>query len=62
MEDIKENLESLGMYMLTVIVGLFIHALVTLPIIYFAIVRKNPFRFLLGMGNAILTAFGTSSR
>lgn len=62
MEDIKDNLESLGLYMLTVIVGLLIHAFITLPIIYFVIVRKNPVRFFFGMGSALLTAFGTSSR
>lgn len=62
MEDIKDNLESLGLYMLTVIVGLLIHALFTLPIIYFVIVRKNPLHFFFGMGSALLTAFGTSSR
>lgn len=62
MEDIKDNLESLGLYMLTVIVGLLIHAFITLPVIYFVVVRKNPFRFFLGMGSALLTAFGTSSR
>lgn len=61
MEDIKDNLESLGLYMLTVIVGLLIHALFTLPIIYFVIVRKNPLHFFFGMGSALLTAFGTSS-
>ena len=62
MKDINENLESLGLYMLTVIIGLLIHSIITLPIIYFVIVRKNPVRFFLGMGSALLTAFGTSSR
>ena len=62
MEDIEDNLQSLGMYMITVMVGLFIHAFITLPIIYIVIVRKSPVRFFFGMGGALLTAFGTSSR
>lgn len=62
MENIKGDLESLLLYMMTVISGLLIHAFVTLPIIYFVIVRKNPVRFFFGMGGALLTAFGTSSR
>jgi Na+/H+-dicarboxylate symporter len=62
MDDIKDNLESLGLYMITVIAGLLIHGFITLPVIYFVIVRKNPLRFFFGMGGALLTAFGTSSR
>ena len=62
MDDIQDNLQSLGMYMVTVITGLLIHAFITLPIIYFVIVRKSPVRFFFGMGGALLTAFGTSSR
>ena len=62
MENIKDNLEGLGMYILTVMVGLFIHAFITLPIIYIVILRKNPIPMFFGMSSALLTAFGTSSR
>ena len=47
--------------MLTVIVGLIIHAMVTTQIIYILVTRKNPFRFLKGMLQAWLTAVGTAS-
>lgn len=56
-----EELSKLGWYAATVIVGLLFHALITIPLIYFMILRKNPFAFLGRMGQALLMAFSTSS-
>ncbi|XP_051785762.1 excitatory amino acid transporter 3 [Erpetoichthys calabaricus] len=52
---------KLGLYMVTVLAGLAIHAIFCLPLIYFIIVRKNPFTFALGMAQALLTALMISS-
>ena len=54
--------QDLGLYMVTVLSGLFIHALIVLPLIYFIITRRNPFALMGQVSQALLTAFGTSSR
>ncbi|OPJ79594.1 excitatory amino acid transporter 3 [Patagioenas fasciata monilis] len=56
-----EIFRKLGLYMATVISGLAIHSVIILPLIYLIIVRKNPFRFAMGMAQALLTALMISS-
>lgn len=53
--------ERLGMYIVTVLLGLFIHAIITLPLIYFFFTRKNPFLLFKGILQAFVTALGTGS-
>lgn len=59
--DMYTVAQQLGLYMLTVITGLIIHAVVTLPGIYFVVTRKNPLTFFKGMLQAWVTALGTAS-
>ncbi|XP_032370979.1 solute carrier family 1 member 3a [Etheostoma spectabile] len=61
MDDISAMGGQLGMYTLTVICGLLIHAICVLPTLYFVITRKNPFVFIAGLLQALITALGTSS-
>ncbi|KAM9857811.1 solute carrier family 1 member 3a [Aulostomus maculatus] len=61
MDDIKTMGGQLGMYVVTVICGLFIHAIFVLPTLFFIITRKNPFVFIAGLLQALVTALGTSS-
>uniref|UniRef100_A0A2K6G4C5 Amino acid transporter n=1 Tax=Propithecus coquereli TaxID=379532 RepID=A0A2K6G4C5_PROCO len=61
MEDMAVLGGQLGMYTLTVIVGLFLHAGGILPLIYFLVTHRNPFPFIGGMLQALITAMGTSS-
>lgn len=62
MENMEEVLGQLGLYFATVIVGLVIQGFIVLPLLYFLLTRKNPFTYISNMGQAIATAFGTSSR
>lgn len=59
--DLAKTAEQLGLYMLTVVAGLAIHACVTLPFLYFVVTHKNPFTFFKGMLQAWVTALGTAS-
>uniref|UniRef100_A0A8C6P2F0 Amino acid transporter n=1 Tax=Nothobranchius furzeri TaxID=105023 RepID=A0A8C6P2F0_NOTFU len=56
-----EIFRKMGLYMVTVLSGLAIHATICLPLIFFIIVRKNPFTFTLGMAQALVTALMISS-
>lgn len=46
--DIYHTAASVGMYMVTVIVGLIIHACITLPLIFYVCTRQNPLTFFKG--------------
>ncbi len=53
--------KSLGFYFAVVLIGLAIHAFVTLPLVLYLVTRKNPFRHYTGMPPALITAFSTCS-
>uniref|UniRef100_A0A671S8B9 Amino acid transporter n=1 Tax=Sinocyclocheilus anshuiensis TaxID=1608454 RepID=A0A671S8B9_9TELE len=59
--DLEVVARQLGMYMVTVIVGLVIHGRLILPVIFFAVTRKNPFTCYSGIFQAWITALGTAS-
>ena len=56
-----EIFKDLGVYALTVLFGLVIHAAIILPLILFAIARIKPTNHARAMAPALLTAFSTSS-
>ncbi|MCP4566718.1 MAG: cation:dicarboxylase symporter family transporter [FCB group bacterium] len=54
-------LEALGKYSLVVILGLLIHGVVVLPLFLKFLGGKNPIEYLIGMSQALMTAFATAS-
>ncbi len=56
-----QEVAKIGMYALTVILGLGIHAMVTLPLVLFVFARRSPFAYAGGMAQAFATAFSTAS-
>lgn len=60
-QDLAETARMLAMYMITVISGLCIHALITLPTLYMFLTKKNPFVYMRGLLQAWVTALGTAS-
>ena len=61
MDDILSVFAKLGLYFLTVSGGILFHGFVILPSIFFFITKKNPWKFIGNMAQAIATAVGTSS-
>jgi Na+/H+-dicarboxylate symporter len=59
--SVWNEVAGLGWYAGTVLLGLGIHAFVSLPLVLLLVARRNPLRYLAGMGDALITAFGTAS-
>ncbi|KAL7077407.1 hypothetical protein ACQ4LE_003249 [Meloidogyne hapla] len=60
-DDISNTFRSLAMYTITVLSGLAIHSLISLPLLFFLLTRQNPFIFMRGLLQAWVTALGTAS-
>lgn len=61
-DDLGRTGSKLGLYFLTVLTGCLLQGFVILPLLYFIFTRLNPYRFIYGLLQAMITAFGTSSR
>ena len=55
------ELLKIGKFAVTVILGLMIHALITLPAILFFVAKQNPLIYFKNMSNALTTALSTAS-
>lgn len=60
-ENLKKTAQALALYMLTVVLGLIIHACITLALLFFLITRRNPLTYFKGLFQAWITALGTAS-
>jgi proton glutamate symport protein len=59
--EISEIINRLGLYVITVVAGLMVHGLITLPLAIKFIGKASPLRHLKNMTTPLLTAFSTSS-
>ena len=59
--EISEVISRLGLYFITVLLGLIIHGFVTLPLSVKLLGRANPVKHMKNMTTPLLTAFSTSS-
>ena len=48
-DNMADTAKRLSLYMITVILGLIFHSMVSIQLIYFLATKKNPFIFLKGM-------------
>ena len=56
-----ELFKAVGMYMITIVTGLLIHWMITLPVIFYLFTRISPIKHFKAMAPAFMTAFSTSS-
>ncbi|XP_076149767.1 solute carrier family 1 member 8b [Alosa pseudoharengus] len=61
MHDPVHLAEKLGMYFITVLLGLFVHGVILLPLFFFILTKKNPFSYIRGLLQALVIALATSS-
>ena len=59
--EISELISRLGLYFITVLLGLLIHAFMTLPLSVKLLGKANPIKHMKNMTTPLLTAFSTSS-
>lgn len=59
--EVSEVISRLGLYFVTVLAGLLVHGLITLPLSVKLLGRANPIKHFRNMSTPLLTAFSTSS-
>ena len=62
MEDVYLTMSQMGLYIITILLVLFIHAWLMMPLVFFIITRRNPYKYMSNiMMEVISTVIGTSS-
>ncbi len=54
-------ISEIGKYFFTVLIGLFIHGFIVLPLILYLFAKRKPLKYFSKMSKALLTAFSTAS-
>jgi solute carrier family 1 (glial high affinity glutamate transporter), member 2 len=61
-ENLSLIISQLLMFIITVASGVFFYQLIVLQIIYFVIIKKNPYKFYAGLFQPMLYSFATASK
>lgn len=60
-DDIVSLMKNIGVFVLTVFLGLVCHVLVSLCVLFFGVTRQNPFAYLFKISPVYMFAFGSAS-
>lgn len=60
--DIGQTLIQLGWFVITVAIGLFLYHFIVMQLIYFIVLRKNPFKFYCMLLHPMFTAAACASK
>ena len=60
--DMQTAFSSLALFILVNVLGYACHQFVVLPLLYFALVRRNPFKIQLNVVESVLIGFAPASR
>ncbi|CAH2991055.1 unnamed protein product [Chilo suppressalis] len=61
LSNVAQVMSQLAWFIATVAVGVFFYQLIVMQLIYFVVLRKNPYKFYWGLSHAMLTASATAS-
>ena len=62
MQNPAETFEKIALYMVTVIVGLVIHGVILLPLVFWLITKRNVLTYTKNVLDALIIAVATASR
>ncbi|KAK3104165.1 hypothetical protein FSP39_024977 [Pinctada imbricata] len=60
-DDVKDIFERVGMFIFAYTLGIVIHQVILVPLVYFIAVRKNPFKYIASCARPWMTAFAPPS-
>ena len=55
-DDFYLTISQMGLYILTILIVLFIHAWIFMPITFLLVTRKNPYKYMLNLMDVLPTA------
>lgn len=60
-QNLQLVIQQLGWFIFTVVLGVLIYQLIIMQLIYFSVIRRNPYKYYWGLAQGTVTAFATAS-